>query len=341
MSADEDILRRALEAEAGRVEVSADALPAIRRRIEARRGWRRPGVPPQRASLTLGAALAAAAAVLAVFVLIRSLPSGQAPTPPSATGEPPVVPSVLVSADEAIAVPPGSLAIYYLGATPDAPLLYREFHAGVPNDGSPADRARAAVAEMLGRPALDPDYRSYWPRGGTVRGAAVEGDTVTVDLAGVDVDIRMEPKVAAATIQQLVWTATAARPGLTGVRLLFDGRPATSVWGGTTVGGVLHRGRAADVRPPVWLIDPQQGATVGGTFTVFVAGLAPGASVRVRIRSDSVLLGPQTVKLGQNAEAKASFTVEPGRYTAQAFIESSTGSEQFVDDHEFTVRQGP
>src|SRR6266511_2465559 len=133
MSAEEEVLRRALEAEAGRVEISADALSVIRRRVAARRGWRRLLAPPRQVSLAFGA------------------------------GGSPVTPSVLVSVDEAIAVPPGSLAIYYLGATRNGPLLYREFHAGVPNDGSPAGRAKAALTEMLERPALDPDYTSHWP----------------------------------------------------------------------------------------------------------------------------------------------------------------------------------
>jgi Sporulation and spore germination len=343
MSRDEEILRRALEAEAGRVEVSADALSVIRRRVAARRGWRRLLAPPRQVSLAFGAgvALAGAAAIVAVVILVGSLPWGRAPNPPLATGGSPATPSVLVSADEALTVPPGSLAIYYLGATRNGPLLYREFHPGVPNDGSPAGRAKAALIEMLERPALDPDYTSHWPGRVTVRSVSIDDDTVTADLAGVDLGKAMDPKVAEVTIQQLVWTVTAARPGLTGVRLLFDGKPATSVWG-TPVGGVLRRGRAADVRAPVWLIDPQEGATVGRTFTVYVSGVAAGATVRVRIRSDSVLLGPQTVKLGDDAyaSAKVSFTtVDPGRYTAEAFISSPTDrSEQFVDDHEFTVQ---
>src|SRR6266511_809571 len=245
MSAEEEVLRRALEAEAGRVEISADALSVIRRRVAARRGWRRLLAPPRQVSLAFGAgvALTATAAVVAVVILIGSLPWGRAPNPPLATGGSPVTPSVLVSVDEAIAVPPGSLAIYYLGATRNGPLLYREFHAGVPNDGSPAGRAKAALTEMLERPALDPDYTSHWPGRVTVRGVAVEDDTVTVDLAGVDLDEVMDPKVADATIQQLVWTATAARPELTGVRLLFDGNPRTSVWA-TAVEGALGHGRA-------------------------------------------------------------------------------------------------
>src|SRR6266511_566638 len=142
MSAEEEVLRRALEAEAGRVEISADALSVIRRRVAARRGWRRLLAPPRQVSLAFG--------------------------------------------------------------------------AGVALTATPAGRAKAALTEMLERPALDPDYTSHWPGRVTVRGVAVEDDTVTVDLAGVDLDEVMDPKVADATIQQLVWTATAARPELTG-----------------------------------------------------------------------------------------------------------------------------
>jgi Sporulation and spore germination len=333
----EDVLRRAMEAEAGQVEVASDALSVIRRRVAARRGWRRFLLVPERVSLAFGtgAALTATAVVVAVFVLVASITRSLAPNPPVAGG-PSDTPSVLVSADEALAVPGGSVAVYYLRATPVGPLLYREFHPGVPPDASPADRAKAAVAEMLSRRAFDPDYTSPWPAGITVGGAIVEGDTVTVDLTGVPATTGLDAKTAAAAVQQLIWTASAARTGLTGVRLLFDGRARTTLWG-VAVGGVLRRGKAADVRAPVLLIDPQQGVTVGNTFTVRVAGLKAEGTVRLRIRSASVLIGPQTVKLDTDGSAAVSFTVEPGRYTAEAFIEATDGSEQFVDDHEFTV----
>jgi hypothetical protein len=94
---------------------------------------------------------------------------------------------------------------------------------------------------------------------------------------------------------------------------------------------------------PVWLIDPQQGATVGRTFTVFVAGIVPEAAARLRIRSSSgAAVVDQPVRLDKGAPAqgtaKVPVTLAPGRYTIEAFyLSSADGSEQFLDDHEFNV----
>lgn len=338
MSAEEELLRRALEAEAGRVEVAADALSVIRRRVAARRGWRRFLVLPR---FGVGAALAATAAVIAVSVAVATLlPRSPAPHPPGASGSP-----VTASADEALATPPGSVAVYYLGATRSGPLLYREFHHPGVASGSPvAAKVTAAIDELLDHPAFDPDYTSAWPAGARLNRVSIDGDTVTVDLAGATVNA-VDARRAAAGVQQLVWTATAPSDTVTGVRLLFDGKPLTTLWGSVPVGGVLHRGNALDVRAPVWLIDPQQGATVGRTFTVFVAGTVPEGAARLRVRSSAGVVQDSPVTLDQGAPAlgtaKMSLTLDPGRYTIEAFyVSPADSSAQFVDDHEFTVGSG-
>jgi hypothetical protein len=343
MTADEDALRRALEAEAGRVDVAADALSVIRRRVAARRGWRRFLVPlrwpPGRfaPAFGLGAALTAAAAVSAVLVVLAGLlPTSPAPNPPAGSGIP-----VTASVDEALSTPPGSLAVYYLGATRNGPLLYREFHPGVSNGSSLAAKVTAGLTEVLSHPPLDPDYFSGWPEGTTVRAVTVDGATATVDLAGATINT-VDAKKAAQAVQQLVWTVTAASATLTGVRLLFDGQRLSTLWGSGPGDGVLHRGNALEVRAPVWLIDPQQGAAVGRTFTVFVAGVVPEGAAWLRVRSGAAVVQEQPIKLDNGAPAqgtaKVSLTLDPGRYTIEAYFRSTVdGSEQFVDDHEFTV----
>lgn len=98
----EDVLRRILEAEAAKVEVRPDALPAIRRRIAARRPWYQRGLryergagyqrEPNPSARGFGALVAVAASVAAIAVgVVSCLPPApvEPPTPadtnPSAT----------------------------------------------------------------------------------------------------------------------------------------------------------------------------------------------------------------------------------------------------------------
>ena len=211
--------------------------------------------------------------------------------------------------------------MYYLGRSR---LLYREFHPLPAGDGGPAARARAAVTAMLGGGALDPDYASAWPAGMTVRATSVDGDVVTVDLAGA-----AAPDAAAT--QELVWTATAAS-GTTGLRLLRDGRPA-----GSPPADVLRRDPAVDVLAPVWLIDPQQGAQVAATFDVYVAAIADDATVRLRVLDPAGhVVHEQSVPLDRGApdqgQARLTLTLPAGSYTVEVSVGGST------DDHSITVR---
>jgi hypothetical protein len=332
MTREEDLLRRALAVEAERVEVEARALGEIRERIATRRArwWHRLRLP-WRGTLFAGAAVAFAAGAAAVVALVALAPPRPAPEP---------VPPASVGVSAAA---PGTagLPLYYLGRGAGHP-LYREFRS-LPAGGGAAGRVTAAVTAILSGPApADPDYTSPWPAGARVRAAGVDGGTATVDLAGAGAG-PADPVTARQGVQQLIWTATAANTGTTGVRLLLDGRPATTLWG-VPASGVLHRGAAVDVLAPVWLIDPQQGAEVGRAFEVRVAGIVFEGTVQVRVRDASgAVVRQRTVQLDRGApaqgEARLNLTLPSGRYTVEAyFVSQRDGSEQGLDGHAVTVR---
>ncbi|HEV7711009.1 MAG TPA: GerMN domain-containing protein [Asanoa sp.] len=185
----DDVIRRALDAEAATVEVRPDALATIRaatRRLRTRwmfRGW-------------IGGGLAVAAAATAVFFAVDHPRPAPRPAAPTASPSP--------DPNERL------LAVYYLGPNrPDR--LVREFHRVTPASGTLPDRLTAALTMMFDRPPADPDYASAWPAGTAVRAVRVDGDVVTVDLGGATA-----PTAIAA--QQLVWTVTATSM-LPGVRI--------------------------------------------------------------------------------------------------------------------------
>jgi hypothetical protein len=162
-----------------------------------------------------------------------------------------------------------TVPVYYLG--PDA-LLYRELRSVPRSTGV----VRAAVDAMLHLAALDPDYRSLWPRATTIRGISISGTVATVDLSA---NARTNPGAGSfaerQSLQQLVHTVTAAAPSLTGVRLRFDGRTEPTLWGHASTSGTLTRGPQSDVLGRVWVTSPGQLTTIGrrltvkGTATVF------------------------------------------------------------------------
>jgi len=334
----EELLRRAFEARADRVQVAPDALGTIRRRIERRRS-------PQRRAFTWGLAYVATgtAAAVAAVVLIVGVPREQALPPGTGTGGTPTQ-STTTTVPPSVAT---RLPVYYVATSGGRPVLYREFHpATLAADTLPA-RITAAVGLMLRGTAADADYTSPWPRGASVRGVRVEGGVATVDLAGAarnDVDAA----TARAAVQQLVWTVTAVTADrgtqTQGVRVLLGGERAPQLWGRVDISGDLKRADANQTLARLWLISPQQGDTVDRRFTVHIAGSVPEATVILRVRSSAgAVVEQQPVTLNAGApsrgEAMVQLTLPPGGYTLEAYFESlDDGSEQALDDHAVTVR---
>lgn len=329
-----DALRHALAAEVDAVQISPDALGTIRHRIDRRRArWWLPSRP---AGLVLAGAAAAVLLAAGVATAVVDRPDHR-----SAAGSGAGTGSSPASARGA------NLPVYYLGPARLGTRLYREYHVFPEANPGPRQAVTATVRAMLARPADDPDYRSPWPAGATVRSVSVEAATVTVDLGGAaggaGFDATIDASTAAMAVQQLVWTATAAAPGSTGVRLLLDGAPATTLWGSAPASGVLRRGPAADVLSPIWIIDPQQGTAQGHQFPVRLAGIVFEATMRLRVRDGSgAVVHDDAVHLSGGAPAQGTATVElnlpSGRYTIEGYVISERdGTEQVYDDHQFTV----
>ena len=342
-----DRLRRALAAQADTVEVEARALEVIRDRITARRrrwwhGFRSPG------GLMISIGTVAAGAVTASLIAVTGLVSCGPPAPPgpadSATPSVSVSPSASAEPSVTTPVVTATVPVYYAGTT-DMPgqryRLYREFQQAPAADATPGGRAAAAVTRMLTRgSAGDPDYQTLWPAGVSLRQASVDRGVVTVDLTGT-AGTTPTGGLAVLALQQLVWTATAA--GDTDVvRLLVDGQPMARLWG-VDIGGELRRASGVDTLAPVWLIEPQHGATVGRTVQVHVSGYAHEGTVNLRVRNAAGAVVQETfVTLNRgapdNGEARTTFTLAPGRYVVEAYVVSmEDGREMHRDTHGITV----
>lgn len=162
--------------------------------------------------------------------------------------------------------------VYYVKDTDLGIRLYREFR----HVAFESDEVRAAVDAMLHLPALDPDYDSLWPVGTSINSIITFGATATVDLSSDALTPPLGAEAESLSLQQLVYTVTAANNAITNVRLLVDGVSLETLWGHVDTSAAMTRAARLDVLAPVWIIDPQQGDSLtvleaSGDATVFEA----------------------------------------------------------------------
>ena len=151
-----------------------------------------------------------------------------------------------------------SIPVYYLGESQKSFKLFREFRV-VPDTGG---AIASAVSAMTRLAPLDPDYLTPWRPASRVHVARVGGN-LAVDLsADAFASTTVGSEVAAAAIQQLVYTATAAAaqsgsPATT-VSVTKDGK-AADAWGVVRIGAAMRRAPIIDVQALAWVVTPQQG----------------------------------------------------------------------------------
>ena len=321
MTEPERALRAAFEAAAGRVDVAPDALPAIRARVGAR--------ARQRRMLTISLAAAASVAVVAggvAYALGRPGPVVQ----PAPSGNPtisqPSTPDTSPAPGIGVRVP-----VYFTG---DDGKLFREFHFLTVEHDTLPDRIQVAVSRSVGGAAYDPDYDTAWPPEFGVSAATVDGGVATIELTG---PAAPSNPIAA---QQLVYTATAVAADqdtqLSGVRTSAE--RSSHCPAGTRCGRRPWRPGAAVADLPA---TRRQGGD--RTSTCMSDGAVFEATARVRVRdSGGAVVEDTFLTLDQGAPARGqghlAITLAPGRYTIEVFFESpQDGSEQGLDDHDFTV----
>jgi len=239
-----------------------------------------------------------------------------------------------------------TVAVYYLMDDADrGPVLVREFRR-VPRS---AGVVRAAVDAMLHLEPLDPDYTSLWPRTTSVRGASISGDTATVDLSADAGRGQSGGEAEAASLQQLVWTVTAAAPKVRKVQLLIEGRKVTDLWGHVDASTAQRREPSFEVLAAVQITLPAHGSkvsrslTVSGEATVFEATVSWSV---VDVETKKVYAqGSETATMGAPGRGtwKASTTLPAaaaGRHVQIRAWESSAkdGSVTNLDTKDIQVR---
>ena len=258
-----------------------------------------------------------------------------APPSASASAEPSVEPSPTPSA----VTPTGTAAraVYYLRDTHTGPRLYREFHRRPATTGV----VRDAVTAMLTESPTDKDYTSLWASGTQVRGARIDGTTAIVDLSKEAATGRGGAAFEGASLQQLVYTVTAAAPSVTSVQLLVEGKRVESLWGHVDTSKPMTRQPPEEILGPVWILTPAdgrvaRGGTFGGEATVFEA------TVSWELVQNGTVVKRGFSTASEGAPGRGTWTgradVPPGSYVLRAFESSAEdGRPTFVDDKPLTV----
>ena len=155
-----------------------------------------------------------------------------------------------------------TVPVYFIGDTPTGPRLYREFRQ-VESDNP----AQEALALMTAGDALDPDYSSLFPSdGATFTSVEVGDDTITVGLpdeSWTTAPDGMTDDDARLAAQQLVYTLQGVAQKRLPVSITLDGAPA-DLFG---LAGEVSNDPEIEIRALVNITSPEEGATVGDTFT--------------------------------------------------------------------------
>lgn len=228
-----------------------DRLGAIRRRT------RRPVRPRWYAAG--GVVLATAAVVAAVAVL------GHERAPRSVGPAPAVDPTSTSDPTGPAATTESPVPIYYVGATPQGPRLFRYFEevrGGEPNHGT------GTVVGLLMATPSDPDYRTLWPLD-SLASLELGPDVATVTIRDASVHDRppgMTADEAALAVQQVVYTVQAAAQARVPVQFELDGNPVDQVFGVPT-SEPLAAAPQLDVLALVSISNPAEGRVVEDHFS--------------------------------------------------------------------------
>ena len=264
--------------------------------------------------------------------------SGPVASVPAASGAVTTGPSeasttVPVTATSPVAGGVRAIPVYYVADVAGGPRLYREFHPLAVLNGSPA---LTAVTEMLRGTAVDPDYSSLWPTSVSVRSLTISGSLATVDLTGF---VAVGSSFEVASVQQLVYTVTAAEPSVQQVRLLVNGAVAPS--GHMDWSAPISRANPLDVQANVWILAPTQGAAVTSPVTVSVLGTGYEGNTPLKFYMGERLVAATyvTTMMGGFAQAQTTIQLMPGSYELRAYNDNGKdGSLQLWDTKSFTVR---
>jgi len=224
------------------------------------------------------------------------------------------------------------LALYFVSETAQGPRLYREFQKVTIT----TSRMEAALNAVLsGNAPIDPDYSTLWPVDAVVEQVSLEGSTATIDLSFSALNVGAEYEQRA--IDQLVWTATAAEPSVTRIRLLRSGKQVETFAGHVDTTRTFARQPHYEVLAPIWITSVEHGGQINGEFTFGGLATVFEANLLWEVRKDGRVIKKGFTTAAEAGPARAPWEVEltglpSGVYTLRAYANSMEDGSLFAQD---------
>ena len=219
------------------------------------------------------------------------------------------------------------IPVYWLENTKTGVYLYREYAADTRHQEPISD----AVAYLLAGKAADPKWYTHLKASNDIGASIDSANLITLDLPAKVFAAHLDEGLSERTIQQLVFTATAAASNagiLVGqtpasVRILVDGQPNSTVFGSYKLKDVYQR--EVDFMAPVWIIDPQYGSTrKSGALRIHGRTSQFSAGTYYSISESGSEQAARTMTISSKAiEDDGSFAIttrlKPGSYTLKVW----------------------
>lgn len=267
-------------------------------------------------------ALVRRSALSVLVVACLALAGGCASPEPSGSGAPGQGTTQSAGPPQPDATPsPGvhELDIFYLVGWGTDLRLVPEAHQ-VRTDAGAEARVFAAVSEMLGVRASDPDFSSGWT-GTRLLSVQVAPDLLTIDVSQDARAASWTTQAAFAVAQEMIHTATAAAESNAPVALLVDGAPAGLMWDEVDWSEPLSRAPAGEILLLVRIESPEEGGVVNRSFQVTGSAAADSPLTwSVLTREGAVVTTGLATTGGGDELSPFGFTIQlpdnvpPGRY---------------------------
>ncbi len=226
-----------------------------------------------------------------------------------------------------------AVPVYFVGDAAQGDRLFREFQKQQVCAGAECLLEAAATTAVSGTPE-DGDYRNPWPAGTGIASASYDGDVLTIDLTGDELD-ELAPGLSGSdgslAVEQLIYSAQAGLgQGRVPVQLLVNGARTTTVLGVPT-NEPLAAAEELDVLAPVQISTPSDGQ-VFPAGDVKVTGVA--AVFEANVLWELLVGGDAVVKSGFSTAAECCKhapyefileDLEPGTYTLVVHDEDMSG----------------
>ena len=225
-----------------------------------------------------------------------------------------------------------TLPVYWLGRSSGDVYLYREFFRTESMD----DPIATALRTMMDTKPKDPDYFSLWNSPSRLGASVSAKNVITVDVSADAFGQKVDQGIASRSIDQLVYTATAAAAmaGLVDTRttiqvsVLVDGHTGYNAFGHVLLDKPLTRDAAFVA--PVWIIDPANKSTYNEVpLKVMGQGISPTgilawslATVVDGTVEKQFSNGTVTIPKGANELGEFTFSLVPptGTYQLSVYI---------------------